>query len=145
MSKDTILLVEDHPDEAELALRGFAKMADDYDVQLARDGEEALDFLFSRGQHRGRPSARKPGLIILDLSLPGIDGFEVVQQLREHSDYRYTPVVVLTTSDEQSDILQSYNLGVNSYLCKPLDFENFSDVLQLVSHYWLRNNAAPRP
>lgn len=144
MSKETILLVEDHPDEAELALRGFAKMTDDYDVQLARDGEDALDFLFSRGRHQGRSSARNPGLIILDLSLPGINGFEVVQQLRQHSDYRYTPVVVLTTSDEQSDILQSYNLGVNSYLCKPLDFENFANVLQLVSHYWLANNAAPR-
>lgn len=144
MSKDTILLVEDDPDEAELALRSFAKMDADYDIQLARDGEEALDFLFSRGSYQERSPLRKPRLIILDLSLPGINGFGVVQQLRSHPDYRHTPVVVLTTSDEQSDILQSYNMGANSYLCKPVDFESFADILQQVSHYWLKTNSVPR-
>lgn len=144
MSKDTILLVEDNPDEAELALRGFAKMDQKYDVQLARNGEEALDFLFSRGAHVGRPPERKPRLIILDISLPGINGFGVVRQLRTHAEYRHTPVVILTTSDEQSDILKSYDLGANSYLCKPVDFESFADILEQVSQYWLETNAAPR-
>lgn len=103
----------------------------------------ALDFLFARGRHAERPDSRKPNLVILDLDLPRVNGFEVLKQLRQSADYRYTPVVILTTSDEQSDILQGYQLGVNSYLCKPVDFESFADLLQQVSHYWLRNNAIP--
>lgn len=143
MKKETILLVEDDPDEAELALFGFGKVGGDYDIQLTRNGEEALDFLFARGAHAERPESRKPNLVILDLDLPRVNGFEVLKQLRKSADYRYTPVVILTTSDEQSDILQGYQLGVNSYLCKPVDFESFADLLQQVSHYWLRNNAIP--
>lgn len=145
MKKETILLVEDDPDEAELALFGFGKISGEYDIQLTCNGEEALDFLFARGRHAERPRSRKPSLVILDLNLPRVNGFEVLKQLRQSSDYRYTPVVILTTSDEQSDILQGYKLGVNSYLCKPVDFESFADLLQQVSHYWLRSNSIPGP
>ncbi|MGD8175355.1 response regulator [Marinimicrobium sp. ARAG 43.8] len=143
MSRETILLVEDNPDEAELALFGFGQVCSDYDVQLVPNGEEALDFLFARGQHAGRAEQCKPSLIILDIDLPRVSGFDVLKAVRGAAEYRFTPVVILTTSDEQADILQGYQLGVNSYLCKPVDFESFADLLQQVSHYWLRTNTRP--
>lgn len=144
MNRETILLVEDNPDEAELALLGFGEIGGDYDIQLVPNGEEALDFLFARGRHADRPKERKPDLVILDIDLPRVNGFEVLKQLRRDPEYRYTPVVILTTSDEQSDILQGYQLGVNSYLCKPVDFESFADLLQQVSRYWLKSNTFPK-
>ncbi len=143
MNKETILLVEDDPDEAELALFGFSQVGERYDIQLVQNGEEALEFLFATGRHSDRTAQRTPSLIILDLDLPRVNGFEVLRQLRQTQEYRYTPVVILTTSDEQSDILQGYQLGVNSYLCKPVDFESFADLLQQVSEYWLRTNTQP--
>ncbi len=143
MNKETILLVEDDPDEAELALFGFSQVNSQYDIQLVSNGEEALEFLFGTGRHTARPAERIPSLIILDLDLPRVNGFEVLRQLRQAPQYRYTPVVILTTSDEQSDILQGYQLGVNSYLCKPVDFESFADLLQQVSEYWLCTNNHP--
>lgn len=144
MNRETILLVEDNPDEAELALLGFGEIGGDYDIQLVPNGEEALEFLFAYGRHANRPKERKPDLVILDIDLPRVNGFEVLKQLRRDSEYRYTPVVILTTSDEQSDILQGYQLGVNSYLCKPVDFESFADLLQQVSRYWLKSNTFPK-
>lgn len=143
MNKETILLVEDDPDEAELALFGFGQVNSQYDIQLVSNGEEALEFLFATGRHSERPAERMPSLIILDLDLPRVNGFEVLRQARQAPEYRYTPVVILTTSDEQSDILQGYQLGVNSYLCKPVDFESFADLLQQVSEYWLCTNTHP--
>lgn len=143
MSRETILLVEDNPDEAELALLGFGELGGNYDIQLASNGEEALEFLFAYGRYTDRSKTRRPSLILLDLKLPKVSGFEVLKQLRQSEDYRYTPVVILTTSDERSDILRGYQLGVNSYLCKPVDFESFSDLLQQVSRYWLKSNTAP--
>lgn len=141
MNTETILLVEDNPDEAELALLGFGDIGGDYDIQLAPNGEEALEFLFGYGRHSARPPHRRPSLVILDIKLPKVNGFDVLRQLRQSDHYKYTPVVILTTSDERSDILKGYQLGVNSYLCKPVDFESFSDLLQQVSHYWLKSNA----
>lgn len=150
MVTETILLVEDNPDDAELALHGFAKNAasdasgqSSYEVAVARTGEEALDFLFARGAHEGRSTASNPRLILLDVKLPGISGLRVLKELRKHEDYQHTPVVILTTSDETSDILEGYNLGVNSYLQKPVDFTAFADLLQQISHYWLKRNLAP--
>ncbi len=143
MIRETILLVEDDPDEAELALFGFGQAGNHYDIQLVRNGEEALEFLFATGCHADRPAQRMPSLVILDLDLPRVSGFEVLRQIRQTPEYRYTPVVILTTSDEQSDILQGYQLGVNSYLCKPVDFESFADLLQQVSEYWLCTNTRP--
>jgi CheY-like chemotaxis protein len=136
-----VLVVDDEPQILTALARGLQRVG--HEVIVARNGEDALDFLFSRGDHEGRPKERKPRLIILDISLPGINGFGVVRQLRTHPDYRHTPVVILTTSDEQSDILQSYDLGANSYLCKPVDFESFADILEQVSQYWLETNSTP--
>lgn len=137
MSRDTILLVEDNPDEAELALFGFGEVGRQYNIQLARNGEEALDYLFGTGHYANRPEDLTPRLVILDLDLPRVNGFEVLRQIRLNPQYRHTPVVILTTSDEQSDILKGYQLGVNSYLRKPVDFDSFADLLQQVSEYWL--------
>jgi len=143
VNRETILLVEDNPDEAELAMSGFGQANGTYDIQLAPNGEEALEFLFATGRHSGRPASQKPSLVILDIDLPRINGFEVLKRLRQSEAYRYTPIVILTTSDEHSDILRGYQLGVNSYLRKPVDFDSFADLLQQVSHYWLKSNSHP--
>lgn len=143
MNRETILLVEDNPDEAELAMLGFGQANGTYDIHLAPNGEEALEFLFATGRHSERPPAQKPNLVILDIDLPRVNGFEVLRQLRQSDAYRYTPIVILTTSDEHSDILRGYQLGVNSYLRKPVDFDSFADLLQQVSHYWLKSNSHP--
>lgn len=150
MVNQTILLVEDNPDDAELALLGFSKNADldasgqsTYTIQVEHTGEDALDFLFARGKYEGRCESRKPNLILLDIKLPGISGLSVLKELRKNPGYQHTPVVILTTSDETTDILEGYNLGVNSYLQKPVDFTAFADLLQQISHYWLKKNLAP--
>lgn len=150
MVTETILLVEDNPDDAELALLGFAKNASqdssgesNYRVEVVNTGEDALDFLFARGKFAGRQQDTNPDLILLDVKLPGINGLQVLKELRKHPSYEHTPVVILTTSDESSDILEGYNLGVNSYLQKPVDFAAFADLLQQISHYWLKKNLAP--
>lgn len=140
MTQETILLVEDNPDEAELAMLGFNQIDAGYDIQLAKNGEQALDFLFARGEYEGRDARRDPSLVILDLKLPGVNGFEVLREVRRSEPYRYTPVVILTTSDEQSDIQRGYQLGVNSYLRKPMDFDSFAQLLRQVSDYWLKTN-----
>ena len=143
MGTETILLVEDNPDEAELALMGFAKNDRCYDIQVVHSGEDALEFLFATGKHEGRCPSRNPDLILLDIKLPGINGLTVLKRLRAHPCYEHTPVVILTTSDETSDILEGYNRGVNSYLQKPVDFAAFSDLLQQISQYWLKTNISP--
>ncbi len=140
MSKETILLVEDNPDEAELALLGFKRITGDYDVEVVGNGEEALDFLFAQGCYSDREVKRKPALIILDIDLPRLNGFEVLQRLRADASYIATPVVMLSSSDEQCDVLKSYQLGINSYLRKPVDFEKFAGLLQQICHYWLSLN-----
>lgn len=140
MSRDTILLVEDNPDEAELARRGFRRLNSDYYLEVVADGEEALEYLFSDGRYARRPVERNPALIILDIDLPRINGFEVLKKIRSDASYASTPVVMMSTSDERSDILKGYQLGVNSYLRKPVDFDSFADMLQEVSHYWLNTN-----
>lgn len=140
MSKETILLVEDNPDEAELALLGFRRVAGDYDIEVVSNGEAALDFLFAQGLYSEREASRKPALIILDIALPRLNGFEVLQRLRAEASYSTTPVIMLSSSDEQSDVVKGYQLGINSYLRKPVDFENFTCLLQQICHYWLNLN-----
>ena len=135
-----ILLVEDDPRDAELALRALrvAKIAND--IIVARDGAEALDFLFGEASHQ-RPAT--PKVILLDLKLPKVDGLEVLKRIKSDPRTKYIPVVVLTSSREQNDIIESYRLGVNSYIVKPVDFEGFADAVQKAGMYWLLLNQPP--
>ncbi len=139
----TILLVEDNADDIELAMYALERARTDNAVVVARDGEEALDYLFCTGAFSARDPADPPALVLLDLKLPGIDGLAVLRRLREGLDTRRIPVVVLTTSDDRADIMASYNLGVNSYICKPVDLNVFTGVMDQVSRYWLALNQPP--
>lgn len=138
-----ILLVEDNPDDEMLTLRAFAKSNFRNDVVVTRDGAEALDYLFATGQHADRAPEDLPHLILLDLKLPKIDGLEVLKRIREDERTKLLPVVVLTTSSEQEDLLRSYTLGANSYIRKPVDFNQFFQAIQQVGVYWLVLNEAP--
>jgi two-component system response regulator len=137
-----ILLVEDNPFDVELALRAFRKSKIANRIEVARDGEEALAYLFRTGEHANRPD-RTPRMMLLDLKLPKIDGLEVLRRVREDERLRMLPVVVLTTSREDRDVIESYRLGVNSFIVKPVDFSQFSDVVQQLGLYWLVLNQAP--
>ena len=138
-----ILLVEDNPDDVSLTLRALRQQGFSQEVMVARDGEEALDFLLGREKFNENRTREKPSLVLLDLKLPKVDGLEVVKQLRENSETRFLPVVVLTTSEEDSDVLNSYSLGVNSYIRKPVDFDNFKKALEAITSYWLSLNIIP--
>jgi two-component system response regulator len=140
-----ILLVEDNPDDEALTLRAFRKNGILSKVVVARDGVEALDYLFATGRHAGRDAADRPQLVLLDLKLPRIDGLEVLRRLRADPGARLQPVVVLTTSNEERDILSSYELGANSYIRKPVDFEQFMEAVRQLGLYWLVLNVAPPP
>jgi CheY-like chemotaxis protein len=137
-----ILLVEDNPNDVELTLDVLKENKLANHIQVVRDGVEALDFLLRRGvfAHRGD---QNPRLVLLDLKLPKVNGLEVLQQIRADPNTRLTPVVVLTSSREERDIVDSYKLGVNSYIVKPVDFEQFSDAIRHVGFYWLLLNQPP--
>lgn len=143
MGKPLILLVEDNPDDEALTLRALRKSNVVNDVVVARDGVEALDYLFATGAHEGRDPAAMPQVILLDLKLPRVDGLEVLRRVRADERTRFLPVVVLTTSTEQKDIVDSYNLGANSYIRKPVDFVQFSEAVQQLGLYWLLMNLSP--
>ena len=132
-----ILLVEDNPDDEALTLRAFKKNKIANEVVVARDGVEALDYLFGTGVHAGRDTANAPAVVLLDLKLPRIDGLEVLRRLRADDRTRLLPVVVLTTSKEQQDIHEAYSLGANSYIRKPVDFEKFIHAVGQMALYWL--------
>lgn len=132
-----ILLVEDNPDDEALTLRAFKKNKIANEVVVARDGVEALDYLFGTGIHAGRDTAIAPAVVLLDLKLPRIDGLEVLRRLRADDRTRLLPVVVLTTSKEQQDIHEAYSLGANSYIRKPVDFEKFIHAVGQLALYWL--------
>jgi CheY-like chemotaxis protein len=140
-----ILLVEDNPRDLELTERALRKANLANRIHVARDGEEALDFLFGEGAFAGRDISQAPRLVLLDLKLPKIDGLEVLQRMKSDPRTQSIPVVVLTSSKEQSDIVRSYNLGVNSYIVKPVDFESFAASVQQLGLYWLLLNEAPIP
>ena len=136
-----ILLVEDNPDDVELTLRAFEKHNLVNDIIVARDGEEALDIIFQRGK-KGADSP-KPDLVLLDLKLPKVDGLEVLKEMKEDVETKIIPVVVLTSSKEERDIVESYRLGVNSYIRKPVNFERFSEVVMQLGLYWMLLNELP--
>jgi two-component system response regulator len=139
-----ILLVEDNPDDAELALYALEKNKVANRIAVARDGVEALDFIFREGRYADRRSAEGPKLILLDLKLPKMDGIEVLRRLKKDPRSSSIPVVMLTSSREERDILESYKLGVNSYIVKPVDFEQFTKAVQQIGLYWLVLNERAR-
>ena len=143
MHKKTILLVEDNPDDVELTLRAFRKHRIVNEVVVARDGVEALEYLLGTGTQADRDSRPLPSVVLLDLKLPRIDGLELLSRLRNDARTRLLPVVILTSSREDQDIVKSYNLGINSYICKPVDFEKFIDAVGQVGLYWLLLNELP--
>ena len=136
-----ILLVEDNPDDVELTLKVFSKYNIINQIIVARDGEEALEILFN--SRRGVSEEERPDLILLDLKLPKIDGLEVLRQIKGHPRTQPIPVVILTTSKEERDLMKSYKLGANSYIRKPVNFNNFIEVIRQLGLYWLMLNEAP--
>ncbi len=140
-----ILLVEDNPCDLELALDALRRHNLANHIQVARDGVEALDFIFCTGAFKGRAIPVQPKVVLLDLKLPRVDGLEVLRRIRSDPRTHSIPVVVLTSSREDADITNSYNLGVNSYIVKPVDFENFSEAVRQLGFYWLLVNQPPGP
>jgi CheY-like chemotaxis protein len=139
----TILLVEDNPDDEALAIRALKRHHISNEIVVAHDGVEALDYLFGTGQYTGRDLSLKPSVVLLDLKLPRIDGLEVLRRLRDDERTRLLPVVILTTSNEEQDMLDSYSLGCNSYIRKPVDFVQFSEAIRQLGMYWLLMNEPP--
>ena len=139
-----ILLVEDNPDDLEMELLTLREMKVANHVQIARDGVEALDFIFCRGPHAGRKIENSPKVVLLDLKLPKVDGLEVLRAIKDDPRTQSIPVVVLTSSKEQSDVVESYKLGVNSYIVKPVDFEQFTEAIKKLGLYWLLLNQPPQ-
>jgi two-component system response regulator len=138
-----ILLVEDNPDDAALTLRAFKRSHLMNTIAVARDGIEALDFLFARGAHEDRASAPLPTLVILDLKLPKLDGLGVLKGIRADERTRLLPVVILTSSKEEQDLISGYSLGANSYVRKPVDFAEFVEAVKVLGIYWLMTNQNP--
>jgi two-component system, response regulator len=143
MNEVEILLVEDNPADVELTLRALKKNNIANRVEVAGDGEEALDFIFARGKFSKRRIESLPKLILLDLKLPKIGGLEVLKEIKGNQKTRMIPVVILTSSKEERDIVESYSLGVNSYIVKPVDFSKFVDSVRDLGMYWLLINQPP--
>ena len=144
--KGCILLVEDDEDHIALTKRALRTNRIANDVEVARDGEEARDYLFGIGRHAGRDVGTCPELILLDLKLPKLSGLDLLRRIRAHDATKYVPVVVLTSSDHEADLVAGYGLGANSYVRKPVDYEAFMDALRQLSVYWLVvNEKPPRP
>lgn len=139
-----ILIVEDNPNDAEMALRAFKKNNLANSVLVVNDGEMALDFIFAKGKFADREKASHPKIILLDLKLPKIDGLEVLKEIKSHAETKIIPVIVLTSSNDESDLLKSYQLGVNSYIVKPVDFDKFVDAVRDLGFYWLLLNQQPK-
>ena len=138
-----ILLVEDNPNDVKLALHALKKNNIANRIEIVRDGAEALEFIFATGAYADRQNAENPRVILLDLKLPKVDGLEVLRQIKADPRTRAIPVVVLTSSREDRDIVESYNLGVNSYIVKPVDFEQFNESVRQLGMYWLLLNQPP--
>jgi two-component system response regulator len=140
-----ILLVEDNADDEALTLRALSKHRIANRVEVVRDGAEALDWLFRTGVHANRPAGTEPSLVLLDLKLPKVDGLEVLRRMRADPATRRIPVVALTSSREEPDVRRAYDLGVNSYVVKPVDFSSFLEATGQLGLYWLLLNQAPAP
>ncbi|MGA2581886.1 MAG: response regulator [Tepidisphaeraceae bacterium] len=143
MFEKTILLVEDNADDEELTVRALKKNNVTNELAIARDGVEALDYLFGTGAYSGRDATVVPGLVLLDLKLPKMDGLEVLRRIRADERTRRMPVVVLTSSKEEQDVIRSYDLGANSYIRKPVDFNQFTEAVRQLGLYWLMLNEVP--
>jgi two-component system response regulator len=138
-----MLLVEDNPTDEKLTLRAFRKVGVVNDIAVVRDGAEALDFLFATGTHEDRAGKGNPTVVLLDLKLPRIDGLEVLRRLRADPRTRMVPVVVLTSSLEEEDVVRSYALGANAYIRKPVDFAEFAEAARTLGLFWLLLNEPP--
>lgn len=143
MTNRTILLVEDNPDDAALTLRALKKNNIINELIVAHDGAEALDILFCRGDHSDRNPEVLPAIVLLDLKLPKVDGLEVLKQIRAHPSTQLLPVVILTSSTEERDLIEGYRLGANSYIHKPVDFDQFVNAVKTLGLYWLVLNRTP--
>ena len=138
-----ILLVEDNPDDVELTLHALKKNKIVNPVKIVRDGQEALDYLYHKGKYESK-DYDLPNVILLDLKLPKVDGIEVLQRIKSDRRTKLIPVVVLTSSKEESDLLRSYDLGVNSYIRKPVDFDQFVETVRQIGFYWMLINEQPQ-
>ncbi len=146
MKQKTILLVEDNADDVELAVLAFGRNRIDAEVVVAWDGMEAIDYLFATGAHAGRDPADLPGVVLLDLKLPRLPGLEVLRRIRADERTRLLPVVMLSTSQAEADLRESYLLGANSYIVKPMSYDRFAEVIRHFAEYWLGvNESIPRP
>ena len=143
MQQKVLLLVEDNPDDEALTLRALRKHNLVNEIVVARDGQEALDYLFGEGEYSGRDTRILPQVILLDLNLPKVDGLQVLERLRAEPQTRHIPVVVLTSSNQEQDMLRSYALGANGYVRKPVDFEQFLEAARQLGLYWLVLNEVP--
>jgi two-component system response regulator len=143
MDDRSILLVEDNPDDEALTIRALRKCNVANEIHVARDGAEALDYLFASGEHAGRDPHDLPAVVLLDLKLPKVDGLEVLRRIRANDLTSVLPVVILTSSDEQRDLIDGYRSGANSYVRKPVDFSDFSDAVRHLGLYWLLVNQTP--
>ena len=143
MQNKTLLLVEDNPDDEALTLRAMRKQNLANQIDVVRDGQEALDYLFAQGNYSDRDSEDLPQVILLDLKLPRVDGLQVLEQIRSNELTKNVPVVILTSSNEEQDLVRSYNLGANSYVRKPVDFEQFLEAARQLGLYWLVLNEVP--
>jgi CheY-like chemotaxis protein len=143
LKNNIILLVEDNPDDIELTERALKRSGIINEMLVVRDGVEALDYLFCRGIHSGRNPEEMPAVILLDLKLPKVNGFEVLQQVRADERTKLLPVVILTSSKEEQDLINGYKLGANSYVRKPVDFIQFTEAVKQLGLYWLLLNERP--
>ena len=143
MEQKIILLVEDNPDDVDLTLRAFKQNNILNKVVVARDGVEALDYLMGTGTYKGRDVLDLPVVILLDLELPNVDGLEILKKVRSNEKTRLLPVVILTSSIKENDVINGYKLGANSYVRKPVDFTQFVDAIKLLGLYWLLWNEPP--
>ncbi len=139
-----ILLVEDNPDDVDMTLRALRKANIVNSIKVVRDGAEALSFIFGEGVYAAQQVENVPKLILLDLKLPKVDGFEVLKRIKDDPQAKLIPVVILTSSKEQQDIVEGYQLGVNSYIVKPVNFEGFMEAVEKLGMYWLLLNQAPK-
>ena len=140
METKDILYIEDNPNDIELTLRALRKHNVANSIQVIKDGEEALEYIFATGRYIERDKNERPKIILLDLKLPKVGGLEILKRLKSEEQTQNIPVVVLTSSSEEQDILESYNYGVNSYVVKPIKFENFSEAVSTLGLYWLLIN-----
>jgi len=139
-----LLLIEDNPSDEKLTVRAFRRSGIANEIVVVRDGAEALDWLFATGKHAGRDPASVPALVLLDLKLPRIDGLEVLRRARADERTRFIPIVILTASKEEEDLVRSYSLGANAYVRKPVDFREFVEAARTIEQFWLvLNNLAP--